>query len=158
LGYLVYEYSCKKKKESDMDEAFEDYETIGPAEETTGFPQSSVENTESRPKPIEVKKKEIYPRDCYPKDKLTPEDLLPKDAANSQWAQVNPAGQGDVKNQNFITAGYHVGINTTGSTLRNANMQIRSEPPNPQQKVSPWMQTTIQPDLNRQPLEISGND
>jgi hypothetical protein len=96
--------------------------------------------------------------DCFPRDKLTADDLLPKDAANSKWAQVNPAGQGELKNQNFLTAGYHVGINTVGTTLRNSNMQLRSEPMNPQMKVSPWNQTTIQPDLNRRPLEINESE
>lgn len=94
--------------------------------------------------------------DCFPRDKLTAEDLLPKDSANSKWAQMNPAGQGELKNQNFLTAGYHVGVNTVGNSLRNANMQLRSEPTNPILKVSPWMQSTIQPDLNRRPLEING--
>lgn len=105
-------------------------------------------------KPIDYKQASV-PNDCFPRDKLTAEDLLPKDAANSKWAQVNPAGQGELKNQNFLTAGYHVGINTVGTTLRNANHQLRSDPPNPQIKVSPWNQTTILPDLNRRPLEIS---
>jgi hypothetical protein len=106
-------------------------------------------------KPIDYKQAPVA-NDCFPRDKLTADDLLPKDAANSKWAQVNPAGQGELKNQNFITAGYHVGINTVGTTLRNANRQLRSDPPNPQVKVSPWNQTTILPDLNRRPLEISG--
>lgn len=91
---------------------------------------------------------------CYPRDRLTGEDLLPKDAANSKWAQMNPAGQGDVRDQNFLTAGYHIGINTVGQTLRNANYQLRSDPPNPQMPVSPWNISTIEPDLNRRPLEI----
>jgi len=95
------------------------------------------------------------PNDCFPKDKLNPKDLLPGDA-NSQWAQVNPVGQGELSDQNFLDAGYHVGVNTVGQTLRNANLQIRSEPPNPQVKVSPWLQTTIEPDTNRQPIEIGG--
>jgi hypothetical protein len=95
------------------------------------------------------------PNDCFPKDKLNPSDLLPGDA-NSQWAQVNPVGQGELSDQNFLDAGYHVGVNTVGQTLRNANLQIRSEPPNPQVKVSPWLQTTIEPDTNRQPIEIGG--
>ena len=95
------------------------------------------------------------PNDCFPKDKLSPKDLLPGDA-NSQWAQVNPTGQGELSDQNFLDAGYHVGVNTVGQTLRNANLQIRSEPPNPQVKVSPWLQTTIEPDTNRQPIEIGG--
>ena len=96
------------------------------------------------------------PSNCYPKDKLTADDLLPKDA-NSRWAQVNPAGEGDVRDQNFLNAGFLLGINTVGQSLKNANLQLRSEPPNPQQKVSPWNQSTIDPDLNRKPLEIGGS-
>jgi len=96
-----------------------------------------------------------YPTDCFPKDQLTPAELLPGDA-NSKWAQVNPAGQGELGDQNFLNAGYHVGVNTVGQTLRNANLQLRSEPPNPQVKVSPWLQSTIEPDTNRKPMEIGG--
>jgi hypothetical protein len=94
---------------------------------------------------------------CFPRDRLTSDDLLPKDAANSRWAQMNPAGQGDVKDQNFLTAGYHIGINTVGQSLRNANLQLRSEPVNPQVPVSPWNISTIEPDMNRRPLEIGGD-
>jgi hypothetical protein len=97
------------------------------------------------------------PADCYPRDRLTAADLLPRDAVDSKWAQVNPAGQGDVKDQNFLTAGYHIGINTIGSSLRNANLQLRSEPPNPQNVVSPFLNTTINPDLNRKAFEIGGD-
>jgi hypothetical protein len=96
-----------------------------------------------------------YPKDCFPKDQLTPGEFLPGDA-NSKWAQSVPAGQGELGDQNFLTAGYHVGVNTVGQTLRNANRQLRSEPPNPQMKVSPWLQTTIDPDVNRRPMEIGG--
>lgn len=96
------------------------------------------------------------PSECYPKDVLSSADLLPRDA-NSLWAQVNPSGQGSLADQNFLTAGFHIGINTIGQTLRNANRQLRSEPLNPQVKVSPWLQTTIEPDINRRPLEIEGD-
>jgi len=82
-----------------------------------------------------------------------PSELLPKDL-NSQWAQLNPAGNADFKNVNLLKAGYLIGIDTIGSTLRNANLQERSEPPNPTTSVSPWLNTTIEPDLMRLPLEI----
>jgi hypothetical protein len=95
------------------------------------------------------------PSECYPKDVLSSADLLPRDA-NSLYAQVNPSTQGSLQDQNFLTAGFHIGINTIGQTLRNANRQLRSEPPNPQVKVSPWNQTTIEADINRLPLEIGG--
>ena len=93
------------------------------------------------------------PNECYPKDVLSPEELLPTDN-NSVWAQSVPAGQGSLGDQNFLNAGFHVGMNTVGQTLRNPNYQLRSEPPNPQLKVSPWLQSTIEPDTNRKPLEI----
>ena len=82
-----------------------------------------------------------------------PADLLPKDT-NSQWAQLNPAGGADFKNVNLLKAGYNIGIDTIGSSLRNGNLQVRSDPPNPTTIVSPWMNTTIEPDLMRAPLEI----
>ena len=55
---------------------------------------------------------------------------------------------------NLLDAGSHIGINSVGQSLRNANRQLRSEPPNPQVNVSPWMNTTISPDLPRRPLEV----
>ena len=82
-----------------------------------------------------------------------PADLLPKDN-NSQWAQLNPAGKGDLANINLLKAGYHIGIDTVGQTLRNANLQIRSEPPNPQVNVGPWNLSTIESDIMRPPLEL----
>lgn len=87
---------------------------------------------------------------------LSAQDLLPSDANSSQWAQVYPSGEGNLKDRNFLQAGYHIGINTVGQTLRNANLQLRSEPPAPQVKVSPWLQSTIEPDLGRKPFEIGG--
>lgn len=92
---------------------------------------------------------------CFPKDQLNPEELLPQDNANV-WAKSNPSGEGTLKDRNFLQAGHHIGVNTVGQTLRNANMQLRSEPPNPQVKVSPWLQATIEPDVNRKPMEIGG--
>lgn len=80
-----------------------------------------------------------------------PADLLPIDV-NSQWGNLSAGA--DFKQVNMLKAGYHYGINTVGSSLRNANLQERSEPPNPTTIVSPWLNTTIEPDLMRAPLEI----
>jgi uncharacterized protein YxeA len=91
----------------------------------------------------------------FPKDTLSADELLPQDNS-SLWAQVNPAGEGSLKDRNFLQSGYHIGINTVGQTLRNANLQLRSEPPCPQVKVSPWVQSTIEPDVSRKPFEIGG--
>jgi len=91
----------------------------------------------------------------FPKDTLTPQQLLPQDT-NSTWNQVNPSGEGSLKDRNFLQSGFHIGINTVGQTLRNANLQLRSEPPCPMVRVSPWMTSTIEPDVSRRPFEIAG--
>ena len=95
-------------------------------------------------------------RSCYPQDSLAPKDLLPKDDKDNiaNFNKDYPISEGILKGVNFLEAGYQVGVNTVGQSLRNANRQVRSEPPNPQVNVSPWMNTTIAPDLSRQPLEM----
>lgn len=94
------------------------------------------------------------PAGCYPRDQLTPSELLPKDP-NSVWAQQNPMGTGSLKGKNFLSAGALIGVNTVGQSLRNANYQLRSEPPNPQVPVSVFYNSTIEPDTNRRDLEIN---
>lgn len=93
------------------------------------------------------------PAGCYPRDQLTPSELLPKDM-NSVWAEQNPMGPGSLKGKNFLSAGALIGVNTVGQSMRNANLQVRSEPPNPQVAVSIFNQSTISPDISHRPLEI----
>ncbi len=93
------------------------------------------------------------PAGCYPRDQLTPVELLPADQT-SIWAQQNPMGPGSLKGKNFLSAGALIGVNTVGQSLRNANLQLRSEPPNPQIPVSIFSQSTISPDISHRPLEI----
>ena len=84
-----------------------------------------------------------------------PSDLLPNDE-NSQWSALNPnsMNKGDVLMPDLLQAGYHIGLDTIGQTLRNANLQLRSDPVIPKSLVGPWNQSTIEPDLGRVPLEI----
>lgn len=82
-----------------------------------------------------------------------PSDLLPADQ-NSQWASLNPVNSGNIAMPDLLQAGYHIGLDTIGQTLRNANLQLRSDPIIPKINVGPWMQSTIEPDYGRVPLEI----
>ena len=93
------------------------------------------------------------PSNCYPKNQLKATELLPADP-NSKWAQVNPQGAGDIAGKNYLNAGALIGVNTVGQSLRNASHDLRSEPANPQNAVSPWFNSTIEPDINRRMLEI----
>lgn len=93
------------------------------------------------------------PTACSNQTVQNPAELLPKDT-NSQWAQLNPAGKGDLANINLLKAGYHIGIDTIGQSMRNANLQIRSEPVNPQVNVGPFNNSTITPNFMQVPFEI----
>ncbi len=83
---------------------------------------------------------------AYSETHLSGEELLPKGGLGASWAAVNPAGLGDLKGQNFLEAGYHTNTAVAGvsQTNRNATWDIRSEPPNPQSKVGPFLNTTIE--------------
>ena len=91
---------------------------------------------------------------CMKQQVSDPKELLPKNSGDSNWAAANPRGSGELSNINLLKAGHHSGVNTVGGTLRNANLQVRSEPPNPKTAVSPWSNSTIEPDLMRVPLEL----
>jgi len=84
--------------------------------------------------------------------RMTPNELLPSQAAN-EWSSLHPASD-DLVNVNMLSAGQIIGINTVGSSMRNANLQLRSEYSIPRQNVGPWNESTIEPDTLRRPLEI----
>jgi hypothetical protein len=88
-----------------------------------------------------------------PQPVANPSDLLPHDE-NSQWASLNPSSLGQGGMPDLLQAGYHIGLDTIGQTLKNANLQLRSDPPIVKQDVGPWNHSTIEPDLGRVPLEI----
>ena len=85
----------------------------------------------------------------------SPAELLPADQ-NSQWAALNPVSMngGNIMSGDLLQAGYHIGLDTIGQTMKNANLQIRSDPIIPKIDVGPWNQSTYEPDYARVPLEI----
>lgn len=170
LGYALYNYSTEKSVIHDsMDNAGALRNSIpshiaNPPEspgqdahiDVAGNPQPSQPLGEnSGPANVSgvVTSAHGMPPACSREQVVDPAELLPKDE-NSEWAKLNPMGGGDLQNVNLLKSGYHIGINTVSSSLRNANLQLRSEPANPQMPVGPWNNTTISPDVNRRPLEI----
>jgi hypothetical protein len=84
----------------------------------------------------------------YSTTSLSSSELLPKGELGASFAAVNPVGSEDLKGQNFLQAGYHSNINVVGiaQTNRNPSYDIRTETPNPQAKIGPFLNTTIDPD------------
>ncbi len=84
-----------------------------------------------------------------------PDQLLPKDE-NSKWGDMNPVStSADGQTMpDLLNAVSRVGIDTIGQTMRNANLQLRSDPTIQKQNVGPWSNSTMEPDLARVPLEL----
>ena len=82
-----------------------------------------------------------------------PSDLLPQDK-NSQWAALNPINNGNPIIPDLLQAGNLIGLDTIGQTLKNANLQLRSDPVISKMNVGPWNNSTYEADLGRVPLEL----
>ena len=143
--YISREQPKVEKMEEEAPEMIEEEEPQAPEYQ----PASSEELKATESGPAQA------PEMSGSSDTLTSEDLLPKSSEAGEFADRFPEGAGPLADKNFLTAGYHSGINTVGTSLRNANVGIRSEPPNPTTPLSPWNNTTITPDLGRRPLELS---
>jgi len=91
----------------------------------------------------------------YSETTLSANELLPKGGLGASWAAVNPSSMGDLKGQNFLQAGYHTNTAVAGvsQTNRNASWDVRSETPNPQTKVGPFLNTTIEANPFKRGLE-----
>ena len=77
--------------------------------------------------------------------------LLPKKEENDENFSEFAPNQNDIEDENFLQSDR---FTVTSQSKRNVNYSIRSEPPNPKNVVCPWMQSTIEPDTMRKPLEI----
>ena len=89
-------------------------------------------------------------------DNLTSQDLLPNENGFSSWGDAAPENNA-LEGRNFLESGHHFGINTVGQSLRNANLQLRSDPTIPQVDVGPWLQSTIDQDTNKRQFEVGGD-
>ena len=167
LGLLVLAYALKQfsnRKGSSMEgnrnnnfgaiEVSEEDVEVSEPEQTKGMgPAPSTEDNDSSPSLVSGVETSTHglPPSCSAQQVVDPKELLPK---NTEWSNLNPQGGGDLQQVNLLKAGHHAGINTVGNSLRNANLQLRAEPPNPQTSVSPWMNSTIEPDLMRVPIDM----
>jgi hypothetical protein len=164
LAYVLYNYSSGKSfsfegNQNDnrpiaspqqngpsVDGGANNYQPAGPEGENSDYANAGGLNTDQYG----------LPPSCSKQSVVDPKELLPQDS-NSEFSKLNPSGAGDLMNVSLLKAGHHIGINTVGQSLRNANLQLRSEPANPKMDVGPWNQTTIAGDPYRRPLEIGSN-
>ena len=151
-GYFLYTYS---KTKGGVLDSYSDYGgSVGTdAGQPGDYQPSSPSDSNSSPANGLSTNQQGLPPSCVKQNVTDPRDLLPKDS-NSEFSQLTPKGSGDLQNVSLLTAGTLQGINTVGTSLRNANLQLRSEPPNPVMDIGPWNNSTITADSNRRDMEI----
>ncbi|AYV78815.1 MAG: hypothetical protein Edafosvirus36_5 [Edafosvirus sp.] len=103
-------------------------------------PLDETKNSFANYKPNKIQKKQ-KDEDLFDVDQLLPQEV------NQDWFEVMPEPIA-VKNRHLINIAKPIGINTIGSSLKNPSYDLRGTPPNPKFVVSPWLQSSIEPDLN----------
>lgn len=78
---------------------------------------------------------------------------LPKEI-NDEWFETDfTQAKYNLNDDKLInTNRYIIGVNTVGQSLKNPSYDIRGTIPNPKYTVSPWLNSTYEPDTNIKPL------
>ena len=94
---------------------------------------------------VDINKKNVQNYDA--------KDFLPKEI-NDQWFNTDfSQAKTNISDDKLInTERYVIGINTVGQSLKNASYDIRGTIANPKFSVSPWNNSTYEPDYNIKPL------
>ena len=100
---------------------------------------------EARPDVVDINKNNVK--------NYNAKDFLPKEI-NKQWFDTDfSQAKFNINDDKLInTERYVIGINTVGQSLKNASYDIRGTVPNPKFTVSPWNNSTYEPDMNLKSL------
>ena len=104
-----------------------------------------IESDKQKPEEIDFNKNVVKKYDS--------KDYLPREV-NDEWFDTDfSKAKVDSKDDKMIpTTRYVIGVNTVGQSLKNASYDIRGTVPNPKYSVSPWNNSTYEPDYNIKPL------
>jgi hypothetical protein len=147
VAYLLSNYSSAKAIVGESMEQLKDsLGSMGPPRDVGPYAGSEF-NQGGNALPSEtLQARHPVSQSTYSQTVLNASELLPKGEIGASWAAVNPAAMGDLKGQNFLEAGYHTNTAIAGvsQTNRNSSWDVRSEYPNPQVPVGPFINTTIE--------------
>lgn len=156
LAYLISNYSSAKSVVGEgMEQLKGALGTVSPLADGGPFGSSSHSGGGNAQPVEDVQGRHPASQAVYGDATLSAAELLPKGGLGASWAAVNPSSLGDLKGQNFLDAGYHTNTAIAGvsQSNRNASWDVRSETPNPQVKVGPFVQTTIKPNPFKRGVE-----
>jgi hypothetical protein len=147
-GYKHSSYAegDRREKSADFDQFFESNNELvsGSYKENDGFSGRDESNGQLagyRP----GKKQQLSDEDIFRAD-----DYLPQEG-NKDWFEVMPEPI-SVKNRHLINVTRPVGVNTIGSSLKNASYDLRGTPVTPKFVISPFLNSSIEPDISNKGL------
>jgi hypothetical protein len=113
---------------------------------------ANLKDAFSSPIPIEALPDEVDMNKNNVKN-YNAKDFLPKEV-QSEWFDTDfTQAKYDINDDVLInTDRYVIGVNTVGQSLKNASYDVRGTIPNPKFTVSPWNNSTYEPDFNLKPL------
>ena len=140
VGYSFPESYDAEEEETYDDMAEETYdeeeETYGEEEETETYGEDMSEETETY--------------DAMPTGGVATNrtGISPKQRTDN-WSVFAPKNA--LSSENFLDASKYIGVDTQGSSLRNASHDLRNNIviPKAKQPISPWMQSDIDSDMTR---------
>jgi hypothetical protein len=88
-------------------------------------------------------------QNCSPEELFDSDKMLPQEV-NDDWFQNVPEPV-SVKNRHLINVTRPIGVNTIGNSTRNASYDLRGTIANPREVVSPFLNSSIEPDFNIKP-------
>lgn len=138
---------------SDWDEYFDsNNNVIGSGQGGSGDKFMPVDETNNGFAVFKTKGKAVCGsnQDCEPEDLFDVDKYLPQEV-NDDWYEVMPEPV-SIKNRHLVNITKPIGVNTIGSSKKNANYDLRAAPVNPKNIVSPWGNSSIDPDISIKPL------
>jgi len=158
--YAMNSYTASKSLtgEGMMDKLGGALGSPGPLGEMGPFGASRHDGTGNAQPTEALQSRQPTGQSTYSESTLSASELLPKGEIGASWAAVNPTSMADLKGQNFLQAGYHTNTALAGvsQTNRNASWDVRSEAPNPQGTVGPFLNTTIETNPFKRGLDCQG--
>lgn len=85
-------------------------------------------------------------QDCDVEDLFNQENYLPQEQNDQWWESLDQ--NIPIKDRHLININKPIGVNTIGSSLKNQSYDIRGTPPNPKFAITPFNNSSIDPDVN----------
>jgi len=105
--------------------------------------QAPPEMTLQAKAPTETEQQQNIDAIVAGRTQLTTAELLPNNDIANAFTKENPVSK-LLQEQNFLQAGYHMGINTVVQSNKIKYLDIRSCPPIPKQEVSPFLNSSYE--------------